>query len=262
MRGLLERTFRAASYDLLIVRDGLSALAALQNSDVPTVAILGMLLPDMTGAEVCRRVRSMHHDIPPYLILLTGKSDSDDAFGGAATNADDLVRKPYETSEVKARVRVGMRVLNLQGSLVSLVSELQEARARLKQLSVLLRRDIHTYEFGPFRLEAGERRLLREGKPVPLPSRIFDLLLLLVQRSGHLVGKEEIMREVWGGSIVEENNLTVTMSALRKALGQASGQREYIETVPKCGYRFVAEVTALRDCEPMSQAYAVAPKSP
>jgi DNA-binding winged helix-turn-helix (wHTH) protein len=91
---------------------------------------------------------------------------------------------------------------------------------------------------------------------------MFGLLLLLVQHSGHLVGKEEIMREVWGGSVVEENNLTVTMSALRKALGQALGQREYIETVPKCGYRFVAEVTESRECEYESQAYAVAPKFP
>lgn len=262
VRGLLEHTFRAASYDLLIVEDGLSALAALQNPDAPTVAILGMLLPGMTGAEICRRVRSIHHDIPPYLILLTGMAYSDDAVGGVATNADDLIRKPFEINEVRARVQVGMRVLRLQGSFVSLMSELQEARARLRQLSVLPRRDIQTYEFGPFRLEAGERRLLREGKTVPLPSRIFDLLLLLVQHSGHLVGKEEIMREVWGGSIVVENNLTVTMSALRKALGQGPGQHEYIETVPKCGYRFVAEVTELRGCEYVSQAYAVAPKFP
>jgi DNA-binding response OmpR family regulator len=261
-RRLLEFTFSGASYDLLIVEDGLSALVALQNPDVPTVAILETMLPGMSGVEVSRRVRSVHYLIPPYLILLTEKAYRHDVVGAVEFNADDYIRKPFEIGEVKARVQVGARMLHLQESLVSRLRELEEDRARLRQLQGLLRRDIQTYEFGPFRLEAGERRLLRDGKSVPLTSRIFDLLLLLVQHSGHLVGKEKIMREVWGGSIVEENNLTVTMSALRKALGQATGQREYIETVPKCGYRFVAEVTEFRDCEYVTKAYAVAPKFP
>lgn len=259
-RRLLELTFRAAGYELLIVDDGLSALAALQHSDTPTVAILEATLPGMDGVEVCRKVRSVHHAVPPYLILLTAKAGApgDEAESGA----DDFVTKPLDSAEVRARVQVGVRMLRLQESLALSESELEETRAHLRQLQSLLHRDVQTYEFGSFRLEVGERRLLRDGNPVPLTSRIFDLLLLLVQHSGHLVGKEEIMREVWGGSIVEENNLTVTMSALRKALGQAPGQREYIETVPKCGYRFVATVTEFRECESESKAYAVAPKFP
>jgi len=96
------------------------------------------------------------------------------------------------------------------------------------------------YEFGPFRLEATERRLLRDGKPVPLTAKVFDILLVLVQNHGHLLEKNELMQAVWPDSFVEDGNLTRSVSTLRKALGESDG--EYIETVPKRGYRFVAAV--------------------
>jgi DNA-binding winged helix-turn-helix (wHTH) protein len=98
------------------------------------------------------------------------------------------------------------------------------------------------YEFGPFRLDVAERRLLRGGRPVRLTCKVFDLLTLLVRHSGHLISKEELLRAVWADSVVEENNLTVSMSALRKALGEKRAQQRYVETVHKIGYRFVAGV--------------------
>jgi DNA-binding winged helix-turn-helix (wHTH) protein/TolB-like protein len=98
----------------------------------------------------------------------------------------------------------------------------------------------HHYEFGPFQLETTERRLLRDGQPVALTAKVFDILLLLVQNHGHLLEKKELMQAVWPDSFVEEGNLTRSISTLRKALGEGEG--EYIETVPKRGYRFVADV--------------------
>lgn len=106
---------------------------------------------------------------------------------------------------------------------------------------------LSVYEFGPFRLEVAERRLLRGRQRVPLTCKVFDLLTLLVQRSGHLVSKGELMRAVWADSIVEENNLTVSMSALRKALGEKRDKCRYIETVHKVGYRFIACVREIGD---------------
>lgn len=242
-RRKLEFCFRQSDYELLAVSDGPSALAALQNRETPTVAILDVMMPGMTGIDVCQKVRSARYVVPPYLILLTVNGRVDNVVVGLESGADDYMTKPFDMREIQARVRVGVRMLELQRSLVLRVKELEDALSRLKQLQGLLRLDVHTYQFGPFRLEAGERRLLRGGKPVQLTSRIFDLLLLLVQNSGHLVAKEEIMREVWRGNVVEENNLTVSISVLRKALEEVQGQREYIETVPKRGYRFVAPVT-------------------
>src|SRR5262249_8002301 len=98
------------------------------------------------------------------------------------------------------------------------------------------------YEFGPFRLNTAEHSLLREGQPVPLAPKVFDLLAVLVRNSGHLVEKEELLREVWPESFVEEGNLNRNVSILRKALGEGSAGESYIETVPKRGYRFVAKV--------------------
>ncbi len=98
------------------------------------------------------------------------------------------------------------------------------------------------YEFGPFRLDAGERLLLRDGEVVPLTPKAFDLLLALLEQPGHLLEKDALMKAVWPDSFVEENNLTDNISRLRKALGEGENGQKFIETIPKRGYRFVAEV--------------------
>ena len=103
----------------------------------------------------------------------------------------------------------------------------------------------HLYEFGPFRLDTVEKVLLRDGEPVPLTPKAFDTLVALVQRGGHLVKKDELMKVVWSDAFVEESNLTNNVYALRKMLGQGDNGRSYIETVPKRGYRFTAPVKEL-----------------
>ncbi len=98
------------------------------------------------------------------------------------------------------------------------------------------------YEFGPFRLDSAERRLLRNGETVPLKPKAFDLLLVLVQNHGHLLEKEELLRSIWPDTIVEEANLAYNISLIRKALGNGRNGDCYIETVPRYGYRFVESV--------------------
>jgi Tol biopolymer transport system component/DNA-binding winged helix-turn-helix (wHTH) protein len=100
----------------------------------------------------------------------------------------------------------------------------------------------HFYEFGPFRLDAIERLLSRDGESVPLTPKAFDLLLVLVERHGHLLEKDELLKRVWPDTFIEEANLSYNISLIRKALGEGENGRRYIETVPKRGYRFVAEV--------------------
>lgn len=124
------------------------------------------------------------------------------------------------------------------------------------------------YEFGPFRLEPGEHRLLCNGQHVSLTPKTFDLLLYLVDNHGRLVYKDQIMHAIWQGSFVEEANLTVSVSALRKTLARNDAGRQYIETVPKKGYRFTAPVKLARNAEstasvdlPASDLTAVEPDS-
>jgi DNA-binding winged helix-turn-helix (wHTH) protein/Tfp pilus assembly protein PilF len=99
----------------------------------------------------------------------------------------------------------------------------------------------HCFEFGAFRLDASERLLLHQGETVSLTPKAFDMLVTLVENSGHLVEKSELMRKLWPNSFVEEGSLAQNVSLLRKALGENESQK-FIETVPRRGYRFVATV--------------------
>jgi DNA-binding winged helix-turn-helix (wHTH) protein/tetratricopeptide (TPR) repeat protein len=98
------------------------------------------------------------------------------------------------------------------------------------------------YEFGPFLLDVVEHRLLRAGRPIHLTPKLFDLLLLLVRENQRIVRKDELMVNLWPDSFVEENNLTVCISILRRVLGESLSGRQYIVTVPRVGYKFIAQV--------------------
>ncbi len=102
------------------------------------------------------------------------------------------------------------------------------------------------YEFGPYRLDPDRRILLRGGEVVPLTPKTLDTLILLVERSGRVIAKEELIEKVWPGAVVEDANLAVNISTIRKALGERPGGGQYIETVPRRGYRFIARVNQLQ----------------
>ena len=99
------------------------------------------------------------------------------------------------------------------------------------------------YRFRDFELEPDERRLSEAGKPIALTPKVFDTLVLLVERSGHVVSKDELMRLLWPRGYVDESNLTKHIWLIRRALGEGDHDSRFIETVPKLGYRFVAPVT-------------------
>jgi DNA-binding winged helix-turn-helix (wHTH) protein/Flp pilus assembly protein TadD len=106
------------------------------------------------------------------------------------------------------------------------------------------------FEFGPFRLDPTERLLLRDGEAVPVTPKAFDTLLALVDRRGRLVEKSELMTAVWEDAFVEEGNIAVTVSMLRKALGDENKDPTYIQTIPKRGYRFICEVHEVAKSDP------------
>ncbi len=98
------------------------------------------------------------------------------------------------------------------------------------------------YEFGPFRLDTRDSILLRDGRRIPLKPKVYETLLVLIRNGGHVVEKEELMKEVWPDTFVEENNLTGNIFALRRAFGE----HQFIETIPRRGYRFTADVKQIR----------------
>lgn len=115
------------------------------------------------------------------------------------------------------------------------------------------------YEFGDYRIDVTKRCLLRAGEPVTLIAKAFDLLLVLVEHRDRVVEKDELLQLVWPERIVEESNLTQNIFVLRKALGEAPHDHRYIVTVPRRGYRFVAEVKELAEqpAPPQYRARAV-----
>ena len=104
-----------------------------------------------------------------------------------------------------------------------------------------------SYEFGPFSVDAGKRLLLRNGEPVPLAPKVLETLLALIENRERVLTKDELLKQVWGDTIVEEGGLTRNISVLRKALGEKPEDHQYIVTVPARGYRFVAEVRERRE---------------
>lgn len=105
----------------------------------------------------------------------------------------------------------------------------------------------HAYMFGPFLFDPGDHALLRDGESLPLTLKSFKTLLVLVENSGHVVERTRLVEQVWPNTFVEEANLTQQVFTLRRLLGRDRNGHQYIETVPKVGYRFTATVTKVSD---------------
>ena len=135
---ILAQTLRRWNLDVTVVADGGAAWRYLQSSSVPTLAILDWMMPEIDGADVCRRVR---RDMPlanMYLVLLTSLESRSYIIAGLEAGADDYLVNPFDPDELRARVNVGLRVLGLQEKLADRVSQLQVALDNVKQLHGLL----------------------------------------------------------------------------------------------------------------------------
>ena len=136
IRQLLERLLTQWGHEPVIATNGAEAIAALSAPDAPTLALLDWIMPEMTGIDVCRRVRASGR--PAYLILVTAKLQTDDVVTALGAGADDYITKPFEIAELHARIRVGERVLALQHRLADRVAALEHALAQVNQLHGLL----------------------------------------------------------------------------------------------------------------------------
>jgi CheY-like chemotaxis protein len=123
---------------VVVTRDGNEAWAALQAPGPPSVAILDWMMPGLDGLEVLARLRARPDLAATYVVLLTGKSDRDDVMRGFDAGADDYLVKPFDRDALRARVRVGFRIVDLQQKLRERVAELESALAQVRTLSGLL----------------------------------------------------------------------------------------------------------------------------
>jgi phosphoserine phosphatase RsbU/P len=137
-RRLLESSLEKWGYTVSIAPEGQAAWSALQAPNAPQLLVLDWLMPGLDGIEICKRARATQHLRSAYIILLTSRNDTADIIQGLESGADDYITKPFDAGELRARVQVGRRVVELQTELAKRVRSLEEALAHVKQLHGLL----------------------------------------------------------------------------------------------------------------------------
>lgn len=139
-RRIIQYLLERDGHDVCLYDDGEAALAALRTAgeDGPHLALLDWMMPRLDGVEVCRQIRTSDIPIQPYLILITSRDNLDDRIRGLDSGADDYLAKPFDHGELRARIRVGMRVIALQQAMADRVKQLEEALAQVHHLQGLL----------------------------------------------------------------------------------------------------------------------------
>ncbi|HYR90693.1 MAG TPA: response regulator transcription factor [Terriglobia bacterium] len=212
LRGLADN-LRFEKYDVLTAIDG-EAGYNLQHSENPDLIVLDLMLPRMSGLELCRKLRSEGVQIP--ILMLTARSEEADRVLGLDLGADDYVTKPFSVLELMARIRALLRRTN---SAADLPAHLQ---------------------FGDVEVDFRRYVARRQGKAVEMTRKEFAILRLLVSRTGEVVTRDELLDEVWGA---EAYPVTRTVdnhiAGLRAKLEVNPARPQHIRTVHGVGYKFV-----------------------
>jgi DNA-binding response OmpR family regulator len=133
-RGMLAAVLQKAGHEPVETVDGAQAWAVLQEPDAPRIAILDWMMPKMNGLEVLRRVRALPTDRTPYIFLLTTKTEKAEIIAGLDAGANDYLAKPFDPGELRARVEVGRRMVEMQDALADKIEQLRQALSEIKTL--------------------------------------------------------------------------------------------------------------------------------
>ena len=210
----LRATLEFEGYDVEVAPDGGTGLELLAASE-PDLVVLDLMLPDQDGYEVLSRLRK-NGDRTPVLVL-TARSEETDVVMGFDRGADDYVTKPFSTVELLARVR-----------------------ALLRRVGGPTGRDrLRVERFGDVEVNPTSGTVLRDGEPVTLAPKEFDLLVALLRRGGAVASRKELLAEVWSyaNPKVETRTVDVHIAELRRKLESDPGSPRHILTVRKKGYR-------------------------
>jgi len=212
LRGLADN-LRFEKYDVLTATDG-EAGYKLQHTQSPDLIVLDLMLPRMTGLELCRKLRTEGQQVP--ILMLTARGEEADRVVGLDLGADDYVTKPFSVMELLARIRALLRRTNSSKSLPN---------------------DLN---FGDVEIDFLRYVARRRGKPVEMTRKEFAILRLLGSRTGEVVTRDELLNEVWG---VESYPVTRTVdnhiAGLRAKLEADPARPVYLRTVHGVGYQFV-----------------------
>lgn len=209
----LTYSLRREGFEVQTSADGAGALDAFQDF-LPDLVVLDLMLPGMSGLEVCRRLRAFSA-IP--VIMLTARSEEIDRVLGLEVGADDYLAKPFSFRELLARIRAILRRI-----------ELDRQAAQMQSV-----------ELGGLALDPVARRASKGGAELQLSAREFDLLALLMKNAGRALSREELLNQVWGEDwIGDPRTLDVHVRWLRLKIEEDPASPVYVQTVRGHGYRF------------------------
>ena len=209
----LEENLKFAGYDVVTAGDGPSALK-LGLEAKPDLIILDLMLPVMSGYDVCRKLRDSGKEMP--IVMLTARQDEFDKLHGFEMGADDYVTKPFSINELLARIKAIM----LRGQ--------RRSEGPRK------------YEFGDCVLDLEARILTRKGTEVPLTRTEFDLLAYFCRNEGKALSRDMVMNEVWGTEYFgTQRSLDSFVASLRSKIEKKASKPRHILTVHGVGYKFV-----------------------
>jgi DNA-binding response OmpR family regulator len=199
-----------AGHETRRVGDGQAALDAVA-SNPPDLMVLDLMLPEVDGLEVCRRVRKTHADLP--IIMLTALGEAEDRIAGLEVGADDYVTKPFSPRELVLRIDTVLR------------------------RSAMTPQPAAKLIAGSLTVEPAARRATRDGAELALTMRELDLLAFLMAHPGTAFNREQLMREVWGWTFGDQSTVTVHVRRLREKIEDDPTNPKLIQTVWGVGYR-------------------------
>ena len=212
----LSYSLRREGYEVNAVGDGAAALEAVEEFN-PDVVVLDVMLPGMSGLEVCRQLRA--RSATP-VIMLTARGEEIDRVLGLEVGADDYLAKPFSFRELLARIRSILRRVDLD--------------RQMTQLQPII--------LGDLSLDPVARRVMKNEQEVQLSAREFDLLSILIRSAGRALSREELLAEVWGSDwIGDPRTLDVHIRWLRIKIEDDPASPKYIQTVRGHGYRFAGQ---------------------
>jgi two-component system alkaline phosphatase synthesis response regulator PhoP len=211
----LKDGFEYEGYEVLMARDGADGLR-MAEEESPELIILDVMLPKLSGLEICKRLRSSDNSVP--IIMLTARGQEIDKVLGLKLGADDYVTKPFSFMELVARAEAVLRRAGGVGT------------GDEEQL---------TYEFGDVRIDFARHEAFKDNQPIELSPREFRLLQFFIAHRGAVISRDELLDGVWGyDSIPFTRTVDTHIAKLRKKVEDEPGDPKYIVTVHRLGYKF------------------------
>ncbi len=222
LANMVSEYLRQAGFDFKHALDGASGLAALQKSP-PALVVLDLMLPDMDGLEICRRIRGIGGAVGKTpILMLTAKGDPMDRVIGLEVGADDYLAKPFEPRELLARIRAILR----RSADAGVVDDAGKANL----------------SFGSLEIDRDARIVTLAGREVDLTSYQFDLLLAVAERAGRVLTRDQIMEAVRGRELEAfDRSIDVHMGRIRAAIEADAKDPKRILTVRGVGYVFAKQ---------------------